>query len=114
MSRTVLVTGASSGIGRSTAVKFAAEGWNVAATARNPDALRDLGPPGKVEASRLDVTDAASIREAVDAAFEATSADQVRRQFETNVFGLMETTHALLPHFRERKSGVIVNVSSMG
>ncbi len=135
MSRTVLVTGASSGIGRSTVELFASKGWNVAATARSPEDLGGRAIPGRVEAFRLDVTDPASIRSAVDAAiarfggvdvlvnnagfalvgaFEALPADGVRRQFETNVFGLMETTRALLPHFRGRRSGVIVNVSSMG
>jgi len=135
MSRTVLVTGASSGIGRATSEHFAAKGWNVAATARTPESLRDLESPGKVAAFRLDVTDGASIVAAVAAAighfgaidalvnnagfavlgpFEMLEPEQARRQFDTNVFGLMETTCALLPHFRERRAGAIVNVSSIG
>ena len=135
MSRTVLVTGASSGIGRATVEVFAANGWNIAATARKPESLAGLGSLRSVEAFRLDVTDPSTIKEAVDLAigrfgsidvlvnnagfavqgpFEVLAIDQIRRQFDTNVFGLMETTRALLPHFRERRSGTIVNISSIG
>jgi NAD(P)-dependent dehydrogenase (short-subunit alcohol dehydrogenase family) len=135
MSRTVLVTGASSGIGRATVEVFKAKGWDVAATARKPESLRDLELPGRVEAFRLDVDDPASIREGVAAAlgrfgtidalvnnagfavlgaFETLTPEQARHQFATNVFGLMETTRVLLPHFRERRGGTIVNVSSIG
>lgn len=135
MSQTVLITGASSGIGRATVEVFKAKGWNVAATARKPEVLKDLEIQGRVESFRLDVTDPTSIREAVDASlarfgsidalvnnagfavqgpFETLTTDQIRRQFETNVFGLMETTRALLPHFRQRRSGTILNISSIG
>lgn len=135
MTRTLLLTGSSSGIGRATALLFAERGWNVVATMRQParahEALRRAG----IHLVTLDVTDAASIRAAVaetvsrfgaiDAVvnnagyglvgpFEATTPEQVQRQFATNVFGLMDVTREALPHLRARRSGVIVNVASMG
>ena len=135
MSRTVLVTGASSGIGRATAALFAREGWNVAATMRNPDDGAALADLERVQVSHLDLLDSDTIRRAVDAALEtfgsidvlvnnagygaygpleATPMSVVRRQFDVNVFGLIEMMKAVLPGMRERRSGVIVNVSSVG
>ena len=132
--KTVLITGASSGIGKETARYFHEKGWNVAATMRNPDAAGDLGGLDNVLVTRLDVTDSASIDSAVaegiatfgqiDAllnnagygAFgplEAFPMENIRRQFDTNVIGLLEVTKAVLPHFRAQKSGVVVNVSSI-
>lgn len=135
MSRTAFITGASTGIGRATAQRFQAEGWNVVATMRSPEdgaALADL--PG-VLVTRLDVTDSSSISAAVAearAAFggidvlvnnagfgaygplEVTDMEVVRRQFDTNVIGLLEVTQAVLPTMREQHSGVIVNISSVG
>ena len=133
--RTVFITGASSGIGAASARLFAERGWNVLATMRSPEGAAGLDASDKVALLRLDVTDPTSIREAVAAAigrfgsvdvvvnnagfaavgpFEASTADQVQRQFATNVFGLMDVTRAWLPHFRERKAGVFVNVASVG
>lgn len=124
--RSVLITGASSGIGRATAELFRASGWNVVATMRTPR------EPGDV---RLEVTDLASIRAAIAEAvarhgridavvnnagyglvgpFEACTTAQVERQLDTNVHGVMNVTRAILPHFRARRSGVIVNVTSVG
>ena len=135
MTGTVLITGASTGIGAATARRFAARGWNVAATMREPEHGAGLGPPERVAVLRLDVTDPASIREATDAVlgrfgaidvlvnnagfavvgpFEASTPEQVERQFATNVFGLMDVTRAWLPHLRARRRGVIVNVASVG
>jgi NAD(P)-dependent dehydrogenase (short-subunit alcohol dehydrogenase family) len=135
MTRTAFITGASTGIGRATAQRFQAEGWNVAATMRSPQdgaALADL--PG-VLVTRLDVTDSSSISAAVAearAAFggidvlvnnagfgaygplEVTDMEVIRRQFDTNVIGLLEVTQAVLPTLREQHSGVIVNISSVG
>jgi NAD(P)-dependent dehydrogenase (short-subunit alcohol dehydrogenase family) len=134
--KTVLITGSSAGIGRSTAELFAASGWRVAATLRKPqDAPVFADPNKRIQTFALDVTEPTSIAAAiadVTAAFgridvlvnnagyglvgpfEAISDAQIRRQFETNVFGLMNVTRAVLPHMRERKSGVIVNVASVG
>jgi NAD(P)-dependent dehydrogenase (short-subunit alcohol dehydrogenase family) len=132
MNKTILITGASSGIGKASAELFAARGWNVVATMRQTDTGLARS---NVLVQRLDVQDKASIGEAVAAGiarfgaidvllnnagygqnglFEATSREQIEQQFGVNVFGVMETIRALLPHFRERKSGVIVNVSSGG
>ena len=132
---TVFITGASSGIGAAAARLFADRGWNVAATLRSPEKAPDLGPTDRVATFRLDVTDATSIREAVAATldrfgsvdavvnnagfavvgpFEAATPEEVRRQFDTNVFGLMDVTRAWLPHLRDRGRGTIVNVASVG
>ncbi|MDI3335541.1 SDR family oxidoreductase [Defluviimonas aestuarii] len=133
--KTILITGASSGIGEATAKHFQATGWNVVATMRNPDSAGDLAGLDNVHVARLDVTDAGSINDAVAAAIdrfgqidvllnnagygaygalEAFSMDRIRRQFDTNVIGLMEVTKALLPHMREKRAGTIINISSIG
>ncbi|MFE0015895.1 SDR family oxidoreductase [Mesorhizobium sp. NPDC059054] len=135
MSQTVLITGASTGIGRETARLFQARGWNVVATMRAPESETELNRLDNVRVLRLDVTDEASIRDAVaegvqafgpidvlvnNAGFgaygplEATSLETIRRQFDTNVVGLLAVTRAVLPHMRSRGRGTIVNISSMG
>jgi NAD(P)-dependent dehydrogenase (short-subunit alcohol dehydrogenase family) len=134
MSEVVLVTGCSSGIGAATARVLAAAGHTVYATARTPDTLTDLVAAG-CRALALDVTDEASMVAAVTAVERAHGAvdvlvnnagygqygpieqvplDQVRRQFETNVFGLVRLTQLVLPGMRAQRHGRIVNVSSMG
>jgi NAD(P)-dependent dehydrogenase (short-subunit alcohol dehydrogenase family) len=130
-SRTVLISGCSTGIGRATAARLAASGWTVYATARRPETLSDLEAAG-CRTLALDVTDEASMRAAVDAveggvgvlinnagysqsgALETLSMESVRRQFETNVFGLLRLTQMVLPGMRAAGAGKIVNVSSMG
>lgn len=133
MKKTVLITGCSSGFGKVTAALFAQKGWNVVATMRNPADGQDLSRQNGVFVTRLDVqepqTAHAAIAEGIsrfgridllinNAGFglfgllEATSPEKIREQFEVNVFGVMETTRAILPHFRANKGGVIVNVSS--
>jgi NAD(P)-dependent dehydrogenase (short-subunit alcohol dehydrogenase family) len=126
--KTVLITGCSSGYGLATARHFHARGWNVVATMRTP--RRDLLPVSdRLRVLALDVTDPASIAAALAAAgpidvlvnnagiglfgaFEATPMATVREVFETNTFGVMALTQAALPQFRERRSGVVVNVTS--
>lgn len=131
---TILITGASSGIGKATAQRFQAEGWNVIATMRDPTGS-DLASLDNVLVTQLDVTDGNSIKAAVAAgidrfgaidmllnnagygaygALEAFSTDRIRRQFDTNVIGLLEVTKAVLPHMRARRAGTIVNISSIG
>lgn len=131
--RTVLITGASSGFGEATARRFAAAGWNVAATMRDIARSPDFAGLDNVAVLPLDVTDPASIEAAVSAAiarfgaldvvvnnagyglfgvFEATPDDAIRAQFEVNLFGVMAVTRAVLPHFRARRAGVFVNISS--
>ncbi len=135
MSKTILITGASSGIGKATAQYFQEKGWNVAATMRNPADGAALAELDRVLVVALDVTDEASIQNAVQATLdqfgtidvlvnnagygaggpmEATPMAKIRRQFDVNVFGLLATTQAVLPAMRQQQSGTIVNISSIG
>ena len=132
--KTVLITGCSAGIGKATAEVFQQRGWNVAATMRSPEAGAELAALENVLVTRLDVTHEGSIAAAVKAAeeefggidvlvnnagfgvyglLEATPVESLRKQFETNVVGLLATTKAVLPRMRKRKSGVVVNVGSI-
>jgi NAD(P)-dependent dehydrogenase (short-subunit alcohol dehydrogenase family) len=131
------VTGASSGLGRAIAEAAFERGYNIVATARRIDALPDFGgrDPDRVLAARLDVTNPAEVRTVtakaeqrfgrIDvvvnaagygylAAIEEGEDDAIRAQFETNVFGLLDVTRAVLPGMRARRSGTIVNLSSLG
>lgn len=118
----VLITGCSSGIGAATAARLAGKGWDVWATARRPEVLAELEAAG-CHTLALDVTDEASMVTAVDTvlagagridALESLDVDDVRRQFETNVFGLIRLTQLVLPSMREQGSGRIVSIGSMG
>ena len=126
--KTVLITGCSSGYGLETARYFHARGWTVIATMRTP--RPDVLPrSGRVRVVALDVTKPESIAAAIDdsgpidvlvnnagigvvGVFEATPMSTVREVFETNTFGVMAMTQAVLPQFRARRSGVVVNVTS--
>ena len=132
-SRPVLIPGCSTGIGRATAEHLADDGWNVHATARRPDSIEDLARRG-CNTHALDVTDEGSMRNAVEevekdgpigalinnagysqsGAIETLPMESVRRQFETNVFGLIRMCQLVLPGMRDAGSGRIVNLSSMG
>ena len=125
---TVLITGSSSGYGLETARNFHSQGWNVIATLRTP--RDDVMPRSeRLRLLPLDVTKPESIAAALEAsgpidvlvnnagiggfgAFEATPMATAREIFETNTFGVMAMTQAVLPQFRERRSGVVVNVTS--
>jgi len=132
--RVVLITGCSSGIGEATAARLATSGWTVYATARKPETLEDLKTIG-CHTLAIDVTDEDSMAAAVDTvlcgtgridalvnnagysqsgAAETVDLEDVRRQFETNVFGLLRMSQLVLPAMREQGSGRIVNISSMG
>jgi NAD(P)-dependent dehydrogenase (short-subunit alcohol dehydrogenase family) len=133
-SKAVLVTGCSSGIGRATALHLAGRGHTVYASARRPDSIADLEQHG-CKLLALDVTDETSRQEAVHAveaahgavgvlinnagysqsgAVESVPMADVRRQFETNVFGLVRLTQLVLPGMRRQHWGKVVNLSSMG
>lgn len=133
MTKTVLITGASSGFGKATALLFARHGWNVVATMRNPSAGDAFAALDNVLVTRLDVQDAISVEQAIAkgierfgridvlvnnagfglfGVFESTTREKIREQFDVNVFGVMEVTRALLPHFRRNAAGIIINVSS--
>jgi NADP-dependent 3-hydroxy acid dehydrogenase YdfG len=132
--KTVAITGTASGLGHATALRFATEGWNVVATVRNPGDLSCFEGLSNVRTVLLDVDEPASIESFGTAAvdqwgqvdalvnnagyfqmgpLETSTMTQIRAQFETNVFGLIAITKALLPHMRERGSGVIVNLASI-
>lgn len=130
--KTVFITGSSSGFGRATAAHFLEHGWNVVATMRTPDRA-NLPTSERMRVLALDVTDRDSITKAVEggisafggldvvvnnagiglfSAFEATPEERTREVFETNTFGVMAVTQAIIPHLRERRSGTIINVTS--
>jgi NAD(P)-dependent dehydrogenase (short-subunit alcohol dehydrogenase family) len=133
-SKAVLITGCSSGIGRATAERLSRAGYSVYATARRPESIAALKDAG-CETLALDVTDEQSMRAAVDAveqaegavgvlinnagysqsgAIETVPLQAARRQFETNVFGVVRLTQLVLPKMRAQRWGKIVNVGSMG
>lgn len=127
--KTVLITGCSSGFGLETARLFLDRGWHVVATMRTP--RTDLLPPSdRLRILALDVTDAASVARAVEEAgtidvlvnnagfgamapFEATPLEAMRDLFETNTLGTFAMTQAVLPQFRQRKAGAVINVTSI-
>ncbi len=133
--KTILITGASSGIGKATAQVFHQKGWGVAATMRTPEKEQDLKPDDRLLLVKLDVADKETITNAVQETInhfgqvdvvlnnagygaagplEAGSEEQIRRQFEVNLFGVIDVTRAVLPHFRENKAGRFINVTSIG
>lgn len=135
MRQTIFITGASSGIGKETAKLFQSKGWNVIATMRNPEKETDLIKLENVCVSKLDVLDLGSIQQAINdgiqkfgsidvllnnagygayGPLESFPRENILRQFNTNVIGLLDVTRAILPHFRENRKGIIINVSSMG
>lgn len=133
--KTVLITGSSTGIGKSVAEYFISKGWNVAATMRTPDKATDFIKSDNLKLYALDVTDINSIKKAIDLTmqdfgnidvvvnnagygavgiFEKASPEDIQKQFDTNVFGVMNVIREILPHFREKRSGTIINITSMG
>ncbi len=133
-SKAVLITGCSSGIGHACALRLARSSWSVYATARRADSLSELAAAG-CRTLALDVTEEDSMRAAVETvereagavgvlvnnagysqsgALETVPLDALRRQFETNVFGLVRLTQLVLPRMRAQRWGRIVNVGSMG
>ena len=135
MAKTVLITGASSGIGKATALYFSDRGWNVAATMRSPEKATGWPSRDGLALLRLDVTDAESIRKALAdtltrfgaiaavvnnagyglvGPFEGATPEQIERQLGTNLVGVMNVVREILPIFRRQGGGVIANVSSVG
>lgn len=135
MKSTILITGASSGIGRETAKFFQAKGWNVIATMRQPTHENELQHLENVLVTRLDVLDLISIQTAIESGLkrfgridvllnnagygaygplESFPRERILRQFHTNVIGLLDVSRAIMPHFRKNKRGILINVSSMG
>jgi NAD(P)-dependent dehydrogenase (short-subunit alcohol dehydrogenase family) len=131
--KTVLITGASTGIGKTAAEYFATKGWNVAATMRKPEKADGFLKAANIRLYALDVTQPQSIRTAIELCisdfggldvivnnagygaigiFEKASPEQIRKQFETNVFGVMNVIREILPHFRRKRNGTIINITS--
>ncbi len=134
MKKTVIITGASRGIGKETANYFAENGWNVAATMRNAKDGEHYQGNENIKVYSLDVKNIQSIEDARDqiladfgkvdvivnnagkglfGIFEASSREQIRDQYETNLFGTMDVIKTFLPHLREQQSGTIINITSM-
>ncbi len=135
MTKTILITGASSGIGKATVLHFQQQGWNVIATMRSPENETELNKFENVQLEKLDVLDLATIDKAIKngiskfgridvllnnagygayGPLESYPRENILRQFNTNVIGLLDVTQAILPHFRTNKAGVIINISSIG
>ena len=129
----VLVSGCSTGIGRALAAEFATRNWRVFATARKMNAIDDLKAPN-VDTAVLDVTDEKSVTACVNSVISKAGridmlinnagllligplveleTGELRRQFETNVLGLASLTRAVVPHMIKKRSGKIVNISSI-
>ena len=133
MNKTILITGASSGIGKATAKFFQAKGWNVVATMRSPQKESELTSLENILVTKLDVLDLDSIDLAIQKGvdtfgridvllnnagygihgpLEAFPYENIVKHFHTNVIGLLAVTKAVIPHFKENKSGTIINISS--
>jgi len=133
MSKTILITGTLTGFGAAAANYFADKGWNVIATMRDTSKDAQLNKSERIFVTALDVQDRDSIDRAIAAGiahfgsidvlvnnagyglfgvFESASREAIQNQFDVNVFGAMDVTRAILPHFRAQKSGIIINISS--
>lgn len=131
--KTILITGASAGIGRATALQFARKGWNVIATMRSPEKESEFTKVENIFVTHLDVEIKESIHNAIEQGitkfgnidvivnnagygsfgiFEAATEEQIQRQFNVNVFGPMQVIKSILPHFRKNRQGLIINISS--
>ncbi len=134
MTKTVLITGASSGFGKETARLFQKNGWNVIATMRSPNKENELTQLENVFVTELDVENIESIQKAVKAGaekfgaidalinnagyglmgvFESASREQIKKQYAVNVLGLMDVTQTVLPYLRANGGGSIINISSV-
>lgn len=133
MQKTIFITGASAGLGKATAKLFHSKGWNVIATMRNPEKETELNQLKNVTILPLDITKPAQIIETANKALalgsidvvmnnaavgiigplEGVSEAQLVQQIDTNLLGAIRVTQAFIPHFRERKSGTFINITSM-
>jgi len=135
MKKTILITGTSSGIGKSIAKYFSEKGWNVAATMRKPENEKELEKLSNLRLYPLDVTDMGSVKNAINSAindfgnidvivnnagygavgvFEKATDKQLRKQFDVNLFGVFNVIREILPHFKNKGKGKIINITSVG
>jgi NAD(P)-dependent dehydrogenase (short-subunit alcohol dehydrogenase family) len=133
MMKTIFITGASTGLGKATAKLFQNRGWNVIATMRNPEKESELNLLENVILLPLDVTNLNEIQSTVQKAIvhgvdvvfnnagygligplEALSDEQITKQLDTNLLGIIRVTKAFIPYFREKKSGVFISTTSIG
>ncbi|WP_192350075.1 SDR family oxidoreductase [Algoriphagus sp. Y33] len=134
MERTIFITGASSGLGKATAKLFQSKGWQVIATMRNPELEKELSQLKNVTLLPLDVTRVEQITGTVAkaitshnidvvfnnagyglmGAMEALTEEQIERQINTNLMGVLWVTKAFIPYFKERKQGLFISTTSMG
>jgi NAD(P)-dependent dehydrogenase (short-subunit alcohol dehydrogenase family) len=132
--KTIFITGASTGLGKATAKLFAAKGWQVIATMRNPANEKELNVIKNITLLPLDVTNLAQIKETtqkaiamgnIDVVFnnagyglmgplESTTDEQVTKQINTNLLGVIRVTQAFIPYFREKQSGLFITTTSIG
>lgn len=132
--KTIFITGASSGLGKATAKLFHEQGWNVIATMRNPEKETELSNLQNVTLLPLDVTNYDQIQSTVQKALElgdidvvfnnagygligpleSFNDDQITKQLNTNLLGVIRVTNAFIPYFRERKSGLFISTTSIG
>ncbi|RKS98056.1 SDR family oxidoreductase [Chryseobacterium defluvii] len=132
--KTIFITGASTGLGKATARLFQSKGWNVIATMRNPDSETELATLENVTLLPLDVTNLEQIQTTVKKALEisdidvvfnnagygligpleALSDDQILKQLDTNLLGVIRVTKAFIPYFRERREGLFISTTSIG
>lgn len=132
--KTIFITGASTGLGKTAAKLFQARGWKVIATMRNPEKGTELASLENVSLLSLDVTDPAEISKTVDqvlstsevdvvfnnagyglvGALEALSDEQIVKQINTNLLGVLRVTQAFIPYFRQKRNGLFINTTSMG
>ncbi|TKC62336.1 SDR family oxidoreductase [Pedobacter hiemivivus] len=134
MKKTIFITGASSGLGKAAAKLFQSNGWNVIATMRNPDKETELNTLENVTLLPLDVTNVEQIQNTVKeaiakhdidvvlnnagyglvGALEAFSDEQLVKQIDTNLLGVIRVTKAFVPYFRQKKSGLFLTTTSIG
>lgn len=134
MSKTIFITGASSGLGKQTAILFANKGWNVIATMRNPANEKELSAIPNIRLLALDVTNLQQAEEVIQQVtkidtidvvfnnagyglagpFEGATDEQLQKQIDTNLLGVLRVTKAFLPHFREQKNGLFITTTSIG
>jgi len=132
--KSIFITGASSGLGKATAKLFAAKGWKVIATMRNPEKETELAHIENITLLPLDVTQEEQIKSTIQKALELHDIDvvfnnagygligplegyntaQIERQFTTNFLGVVRVTQAFIPHFRVRKAGLFITTTSIG